>query len=273
MKNIRIIPCLDVDNGRVVKGTRFENIRDAGNPIELAEKYYNDGADELTFLDIGATYKSRDILIETVEKVSRKVFIPLTVGGGIKSVEEMKTVLRHGADKVSICSSALLEPELISNAAEIFGSQCIVVSIDAKKCGESWNAFRSGGRIDTGIDAVSFALESQKRGAGEILLNSIDNDGMQGGYDIELLKAVSLKVNIPVIPPSKKELAAGIEKLNPFAELSSLDFLRDNMKITMQEVMLTPYNECLVRFMMAKETMDYQERYYKLINEPADAKS
>jgi imidazole glycerol-phosphate synthase subunit HisF len=212
MKNIRLIPCLDVDNGRVVKGTKFENIRDAGDPVELAEKYYNDGADELTFLDIGATYKSRDILIETVEKVSRKVFIPLTVGGGIKSVEEMKTVLRHGADKVSICSSALLEPELISNAAEIFGSQCIVVSIDAKKCGESWNAFRSGGRIDTGIDAVSFALESQKRGAGEILLNSIDNDGMQGGYDIELLKAVSLKVNIPVIA------SGGAGRLEDFAE-------------------------------------------------------
>lgn len=223
MKNIRIIPCLDVDNGRVVKGTRFENIRDAGNPIELAEKYYNDGADELTFLDIGATYKSRDILIETVEKVSRKVFIPLTVGGGIKSVEEMKTVLRHGADKVSICSSALLEPELISNAAEIFGSQCIVVSIDAKKCGESWNAFRSGGRIDTGIDAVSFALESQKRGAGEILLNSIDNDGMQGGYDIELLKAVSLKVNIPVIASGGagrfEDFAEGVKKGNADALL------------------------------------------------------
>ena len=210
-------------NGRVVKGTRFENIRDAGNPIELAEKYYNDGADELTFLDIGATYKSRDILIETVEKVSRKVFIPLTVGGGIKSVEEMKTVLRHGADKVSICSSALLEPELISNAAEIFGSQCIVVSIDAKKCGESWNAFRSGGRIDTGIDAVSFALESQKRGAGEILLNSIDNDGMQGGYDIELLKAVSLKVNIPVIASGGagrfEDFAEGVKKGNADALL------------------------------------------------------
>jgi imidazole glycerol-phosphate synthase subunit HisF len=223
MKNIRIIPCLDVDNGRVVKGTRFENIRDAGNPIELAEKYYNDGADELTFLDIGATYKSRDILIETVEKVSRKVFIPLTVGGGIKSVEEMKTVLRHGADKVSICSSALIEPELISNAAEIFGSQCIVVSIDAKKCGESWNAFRSGGRIDTGIDAVSFALESQKRGAGEILLNSIDNDGMQGGYDIELLKAVSLKVNIPVIASGGagrfEDFAEGVKKGNADALL------------------------------------------------------
>jgi cyclase len=212
MKNIRLIPCLDVDNGRVVKGTKFENIRDAGDPVELAQKYYNDGADELTFLDIGATYKSRDILIETVEKVSRKVFIPLTVGGGIRSVEEMKTVLRHGADKVSICSSALLDPELISRAAEIFGSQCIVVSIDAKKSGESWNAFRSGGRIDTGIDAVSFALESQKRGAGEILLNSIDNDGVQGGYDIELLKAVSLKVSIPVIA------SGGAGKFEDFVE-------------------------------------------------------
>lgn len=223
MKNIRIIPCLDVDNGRVVKGTRFENIRDEGNPVELAEKYYNDGADELTFLDIGATYKSRDILIQTVEQVSRKVFIPLTVGGGIKSVEEMKTVLRHGADKVSICSSALLEPELISNAAEIFGSQCIVVSIDAKKCGESWNAFRSGGRIDTGINAVSFAIEAQNRGAGEILLNSIDNDGMQGGYDIELLKAVSLKVNIPVIASGGagrfEDFAEGVKKGNADALL------------------------------------------------------
>jgi imidazole glycerol-phosphate synthase subunit HisF len=212
MKNIRIIPCLDVDNGRVVKGTKFENIRDAGDPVELAKKYYNDGADELTFLDIGATYKSRDILIETVEKVSRKVFIPLTVGGGIRTVEEMKTVLRHGADKVSICSSALLEPELISRATEIFGSQCIVVSIDAKKSGESWNAFRSGGRIDTGIDAIAFALEAQNRGAGEILLNSIDNDGVQGGYDIELLKAVSLKVSIPVIA------SGGAGKFEDFVE-------------------------------------------------------
>ncbi len=212
MKSIRIIPCLDVDNGRVVKGTGFKNIRDAGNPVELAEKYYKEGADELTFLDIGATYKSRDILIETVEQVSRKVFIPLTVGGGIKSVEEMKTVLRHGADKVSICSGALINPGLISSAAEIFGNQCVVVSIDAKKCGSSWNAFRSGGRIDTGIDAVSFAVDAQKKGAGEILLNSIDNDGMQEGYDIELLKSVSSRLSIPVIA------SGGAGKFEDFSE-------------------------------------------------------
>lgn len=197
---IRIIPCLDVDNGRVVKGVRFRGIRDAGDPVQLAREYDRQGADEITFLDIGATIKSRSILLEVVESVSRQVFVPLTVGGGIGSIEDMRMVLNAGADKVSMCSAALRDPSLISQGARIFGSQCMVLSIDAQRVsGGKWNAFVSGGQTDSGKDALEWAKEAESLGAGEILLNSIDRDGTGAGYDLELTRRVSETVNIPVI--------------------------------------------------------------------------
>lgn len=199
MLAVRIIPCLDVDGGRVVKGTNFKGLKDAGDPVELAKRYNDQGADEITFLDIGATWKSREILKDVVERVSSEVFVPLTVGGGIRTVDDMKEILRSGADKVSVCSAAIKDPTLISQGAELFGSQCIVVSIDAGRAGDSWNCFVRGGRDDTGLDALQWAKECEKRGAGEILLNSIDGDGTKSGYDLELTKAVSESVNIPVI--------------------------------------------------------------------------
>jgi len=195
----RIIPCLDVDNGRVVKGIKFKEIRDAGDPVELASLYNRQGADELTFLDIGASYKSREIMIEVVERVSREVFIPFTVGGGIREVADMRRILKAGADKVAVCSAAIKNPELLTQGAEIFGSQCIVLSIDAKRHGDSWHAYLNGGRIDSGIDAVEWAKKGEALGAGEILLNSIDMDGTKKGYDLELNRRVSETVNIPVI--------------------------------------------------------------------------
>ena len=196
---VRIIPCLDVDKGRVKKGVKFKDIRDAGDPVELANFYNNQGADEITFLDIGATYQSRRILLDVVEKVSRQVFVPLSVGGGISSIEDMRRVLNAGADKVSLCSAALRDPSLLTQGAKLFGSQCIVLSIDAQRAGSSWHAFVNGGRIDSGIDALQWAEQGEKLGAGEILLNSIDRDGTKAGYDLELTRKVSQRVNIPVI--------------------------------------------------------------------------
>ncbi|GAK57372.1 imidazole glycerol phosphate synthase subunit hisF [Candidatus Vecturithrix granuli] len=195
----RIIPCLDVDDGRVVKGMKFKEIRDAGDPVELARFYNDQGADELVFLDIGASYKSRETLIEVVENVSKEVFIPLTVGGGIRSVEDMRRILMAGADKVAMCTSAIKQPELLSEGAYIFGAQCMVLSIDAKRTGNSWHAYTHGGRHDSGLDAVEWAIKAEKLGAGEILLNSIDMDGMKQGYDLELNARVSESVGIPVI--------------------------------------------------------------------------
>jgi cyclase len=195
----RIIPCLDIDNGRVVKGVKFKNIRDAGDPVELAKRYNEEGADEITFLDIGATHKSRDILMDIVAKVSCQVFVPLCVGGGISSVEDMRKVLQAGADKVSICSAALKDPSILSEGARVFGSQCIVLSIDAGRVGNEWHAFINGGRIDSGKDAIKWAIEAEQLGAGEILLNSIDSDGTQKGYNLELTRIISESVNIPVI--------------------------------------------------------------------------
>ena len=199
MLTTRVIPCLDVEDGRVVKGTKFTCIRDAGDPVDLAKAYNSQGADEIIFLDIGATYRSQKTIVDVVEKVSRCVFVPLTVGGGIRSIEDMRSLLNAGADKVSICSSALNDPTLLSRGAEIFGSQCIVLSVDAKRTGNSWNCYVKGGREDTGIDALRWAIEGAKLGAGEILLNSIDKDGTQLGYDLDLTKKVSANVNIPVI--------------------------------------------------------------------------
>ncbi len=195
----RIIPCLDVEDGRVVKGIKFKNLRDAGDPVELAALYNQQGADELTFLDIGASYRSREIMIEVVERVSSQVFIPLTVGGGIREVTDMRRILNAGADKVAICTAAIKNPSLISEGAEKFGSQCIVLSIDAKRKGGYWTAYINGGRVDAGLDALEWAKTGERLGAGEILLNSIDMDGTRQGYDLELTRAVSESVNIPVI--------------------------------------------------------------------------
>jgi len=195
----RIIPCLDVDSGRVVKCVKFKNLRDIGNPTELARFYNEQGADELIFLDIGASYKSREILIDVVRSVSEEVFIPLTVGGGLRSIEDMRKVLNAGADKIAMVTSAIENPPLISEGARIFGSQCIVLSIDAKREKESWHAYTHGGRHDSGRDAVEWAKRGERLGAGEILLNSIDMDGTKEGYDLELTRRISENVGIPVI--------------------------------------------------------------------------
>jgi cyclase len=195
----RVIPCLDVLDGRVVKGVRFKGIRDAGDPVELAKLYNDQGADEITFLDIGASYRDREILIDVVERVSRQVFIPLTVGGGIRKVEDMRKILNAGADKVSVCTAAIRDPDLIAAGAEVFGSQCIVLSADAKRAGETWHAYINGGRDDTGLDALEWIDEAVRLGAGEILLNSIDMDGTKAGYDLGLTRTVSESVGVPVI--------------------------------------------------------------------------
>ncbi|MFH0888977.1 MAG: imidazole glycerol phosphate synthase subunit HisF [Planctomycetota bacterium] len=199
MLTIRIISCLDVESGRVVKGIKFRDIKDAGDPVELAKLYNDQGADEITFLDIEASYKSKEIMVDVVRKVSNEVFIPLTVGGGIRSTKDMRKVLNAGADKVAICTSAIENPSLISEGAKIFGSQCIVLSIDAKRDGHKWFAYTHGGRINSGIDAVEWAKKGARLGAGEILLNSIDMDGTKEGYDIALTGKVSREVGIPVI--------------------------------------------------------------------------
>lgn len=196
----RIIPCLDVKNGRVVKGVSFVNLIDAGDPVQCAAAYDKQGADELVLLDITATHEGRNTMIEVVEKVAKTVFIPFTVGGGIKTVDDFKDLLRAGADKISVNSAAVRNPELINDAAYKFGSQCVVCAIDAKRNGEnSWEVYLNGGRIPTGIDAVKWAVEANRRGAGEILLTSMDQDGQKTGYDIELTRAISERVDIPVI--------------------------------------------------------------------------
>ena len=197
----RIIPCLDVNNGRVVKGTNFVNLRDAGDPVEVAALYDKAGADELVFLDITASSDSRNIVIDMVRKVAETVFIPFTVGGGIRTVDDFKNLLREGADKISINSSAIDNPRLISDAADKFGSQCVVVAIDAKRRadGSGWNIYKMGGRVDTGIDALEWAVKANRLGAGEILLTSMDCDGVKQGYDIELTRTIAENVSIPVI--------------------------------------------------------------------------
>ncbi|MDO5156722.1 MAG: imidazole glycerol phosphate synthase subunit HisF [Eubacteriales bacterium] len=201
MHTKRIIPCLDVTGGRVVKGINFVNLRDAGDPVEVAKAYDKAGADELVFLDITASSDARNIVIDMVRRVAETVFIPFTVGGGIRTVEDFKVILREGADKISINSSAINTPQLISDAADKFGSQCVVVAIDAKRRadGSGWNVYKNGGRIDVGLDAVEWAMKAEKMGAGEILLTSMDCDGTKAGYDIALTKMISENVSIPVI--------------------------------------------------------------------------
>ena len=196
----RIIPCLDVKNGRVVKGMSFVNLVDAGDPVESAKQYDKAGADELVFLDITASSDSRNITIDMVERVADSIFIPFTVGGGIRSVDDFNALLRAGADKVSVNSAAVLRPELISEAAYKFGSQCVVAAIDAKRKGDgTWEVYVNGGRKPVGLDAVEWAVECERRGAGEILLTSMDEDGQKKGYDLALTRAVSERVGIPVI--------------------------------------------------------------------------
>lgn len=195
----RIIPCLDIKEGRTVKGVNFEGLRDAGDPVELAQRYSEEGADELVFLDITATLEKRKTLIELVKKISNHINIPFTVGGGIKTVEEIEALLKAGADKVSLNSSIVKNPELINRASEIFGAQAIVAAVDAKKTSNGWNVFIKGGTEDTSLDALDWMHEVEERGAGEILLTSMDRDGTKSGFDLELLKAVNKRVNIPVI--------------------------------------------------------------------------
>ncbi len=201
MHTVRIIPCLDVNNGRVVKGVHFVNLTDAGDPVEAAKAYDQAGADELVFLDITASCNGRKTVVEMVEKVAEEVFIPFTVGGGIRTTDDFREILRAGADKVAVNSAAIKRPELIHEAAEIFGSQCVVVAIDAKRreYGEGWNIFLNGGRVDTGIDAIEWAKHVEQLGAGEILLTSMDCDGTKKGFDLELTRSVSDSVSIPVI--------------------------------------------------------------------------
>ena len=210
----RIIPCLDVHNGRVVKGVNFVNLRDAGDPVEIAKAYDKAGADEVVFLDITASSDARNTVVDMVRKVAENVFIPFTVGGGIRTVDDFKMLLREGADKISVNSAAIMRPELLSEAAEKFGSQCVVLAIDAKKRadGSGWNVFKNGGRVDMGMDAVEWAMEAERRGAGEILLTSMDCDGTKAGFDLELTRTIAENVKIPVIA------SGGAGKLEHFHE-------------------------------------------------------
>jgi cyclase len=197
----RIIPCLDCKNGRVVKGTNFVDLKDAGDPVEVAAMYDKSGADELVFLDITASSDGRNTTVDLVRSVAEKVFIPFTVGGGIRTVDDFKALLREGADKISINSAAIMNPQLISDAADKFGSQCVVVAIDAKRrdSGEGWSIYKNGGRVDMNMDAVEWAMKAERLGAGEILLTSMDCDGTKAGYDIELTRTIAENVSIPVI--------------------------------------------------------------------------
>ena len=196
----RIIPCLDCKNGRVVKGTNFVDLRDAGDPVEVASMYDKSGADELVFLDITASSDGRNTTVDLVRKVAEKVFIPFTVGGGIRTVDDFKVLLREGADKISINSAAIMNPQLISEAADKFGSQCVVVAIDAKRRDDGgWSIYKNGGRVDMRMDAVEWAMKAEKLGCGEILLTSMDCDGTKAGYDIELTRTIAENVSIPVI--------------------------------------------------------------------------
>lgn len=197
----RIIPCLDVHNGRVVKGINFVNLRDAGDPVEVGAAYDAAGADELVFLDITASSDARAIKLDMVRRVAERVFIPFTVGGGIRTVEDFKEILREGADKIAVNTAAILNPRLIADAAEKFGSQCVVVAIDAKKRadGSGWNIYKNGGRVDMGMDAVEWAIQAHKLGAGEFLVTSMDQDGTKDGYDLELTRQIAEAVSVPVI--------------------------------------------------------------------------
>lgn len=195
----RIIPCLDVKGGRVVKGTQFVNLKDAGDPVENARAYDEQGADEIAFLDITASHEKRDILLDVVRRAAEEVFIPLTVGGGVRRLEDIRNLLKAGADKVSVNTAAVKDPPFVERASKRFGSQCVVIAIDAKRKGEGWEVYTHGGRVPTGIDAVLWAKQMEEMGAGEILLTSMDRDGTKDGYDIDLTRTISESVGIPVI--------------------------------------------------------------------------
>ena len=222
----RIIPCLDIDKGRVVKGVNLVGLVDAGNPIEVAKRYEAEGADELVYLDITASHERRGIFLDLVKKTAEQVFMPLTVGGGIQTIDDIKSVLRAGADKVSLNTAAVKNPSIIKDGAEKFGRQCIVVAIDVKKIADKkWNVFIQGGRTDTGIDAIEWAKKVVELGAGEILLTSMDTDGTKNGYDIELTKAITKSVNVPVIASGgagkKEDFLEVFEKTNVDAALAA----------------------------------------------------
>lgn len=233
----RVIPCLDCKNGRVVKGTNFIDLRDAGDPVEVAAAYDKEGADEIVFLDITATSDDRNTTVDLVRKVAEKVFIPFTVGGGIRTVDDFRTLLREGADKISVNSAAINNPDLINQAADKFGSQCVVVAIDAKRRPDNsgFDVYSSGGRINTGLDAVEWAKEAYKRGAGEILLTSMDCDGTKSGYDIELTRSITDVVNIPVIASGgagkKEHFADAFLKANADAVLAASLFHYKELEI------------------------------------------
>ena len=241
MVALRLIPCLDVANGRVVKGVNFVNLRDAGDPVELASFYSEEGADELVFLDIKATFENRKTLIELVSRTAKTVKIPFTVGGGINSIDSINELLRAGADKISINSSAVENPELIKKSSEKFGSQCIVVAIDARKkenASNAWEVYVKGGRENTGIDAISWAKKVEKFGAGEILLTSMDGDGTQKGYDLDLTKTVANSINIPVIASGGAGCLNDIYEVFIKANASAalLASLLHDKKITIEEI-------------------------------------
>jgi len=224
----RIIPCLDVDEGRVVKGVKFLEIRDAGNPVEVARRYDTEGADEITFLDITASSGERETTVQMVEAVAAEVFIPLTVGGGVRSVADVRRLLNAGADKVGINTAAVSDPELVARAADAVGAQCIVVAIDAKRVGDGWQVFTHGGRRETGLDAIAWAQRMQANGAGEILLTSMDRDGTRSGFDLALTRAISDAVQIPVIASggvgSLDDLADGVQQGGADAVLAASIF-------------------------------------------------
>ena len=198
---VRVIPCLDVDAGRVVKGTGFKNLRDAGDPVELAALYDREGADEIVFYDITASHEGRNTATELARRTAEEVFIPYTIGGGVRSADDMRAMLRAGADKVSVNSAAVRNPDLIDEGAERFGSQCVVLSVDVKRRepGPGWDVYLNGGRLNTGMDALSWLVEGERRGAGEFVLNSMDADGTEGGYDLELISAVAGKTSVPIV--------------------------------------------------------------------------
>lgn len=241
----RLIPCLDVADGRVVKGTRFVDLTDEGDPVEMAERYAADGADEICFLDITATPTGRTTMLETVRRTARNVFVPLTVGGGVRSVEGMRSVLRAGADKVAVNSAAVQRPRLVAECARAFGSQCVVVAIDARRSGTSWTVHTHGGRIDLGVDALEWAARAWRLGAGEILLTSMDRDGTNDGYDLALLEAVRRRVDIPIIASGgagePAHLAAALEPGRADAVLAASIFHRNHYSVGSMKAALSGF--------------------------------
>ncbi|MFD2306546.1 imidazole glycerol phosphate synthase subunit HisF [Enterococcus termitis] len=238
----RIIPCLDVTDGRVVKGVNFVNLQDVGDPVDIARAYNEQGADELVFLDITATSDERQTMVDVVTRTAAEVFIPLTVGGGIRCIDDMRKLLQAGADKISLNSAAIKQPELIQAGAEKFGSQCMVVAIDAKRSGDSWHVFVKGGREDTGLDAIEWAKKAVSLGAGEILLTSMDADGTKNGYDLELNQAVCAAVNVPVIASggcgSADDIVEVFNETAVSAALAASIFHYGEVKIPMLKTML-----------------------------------